>query len=206
MSDKITGLTGGEIAGLKATTAQKHSMVKHIYGSASITQEKKDGAFAKLKEIDSSDLLTRTERYCESVIPTLEAKREAYNTLLDGVVEQTLQEMMAICYGCRKFGQRHLLAQLNDLFFEKIEQCVSKQAYARTRYIYIMLAPTLIADDAIIARFESFKNEIESRDEKDKIEGNDRLVKWLKESIQELKEKKDARALSSEWERQRPKL
>lgn len=46
-----------------------------------------------------------------------------------------------------------------------------------------MLAPTLIADDAIIARFESFKNEIESRDEKDKIEGNDRLVKWLKESI-----------------------
>jgi len=49
-----------------------------------------------------------------------------------------------------------------------------------------------VVDDEWIGRFEKLKNEIESRAEADKIDGNDRLVKWLKESIQEMQEKKAA--------------
>lgn len=99
-----------------------------------------------------------------------------------------------------------MLLQLTDLFFEKIEDCISQQAYAKTRYIYMFLQPSLIASDEQIARFEAFKQGIEQRDVKDRKEGNDRLIKWLKESIQALKEKRDARALSLAWEQGKPSL
>jgi len=41
--------------------------------------------------------------------------------------------------------------------------------------------------------------QLEAVDKASRKEGADRLINWVKDSIQDLKEKKFARALSQEW-------
>merc|ERR1719464_1838549 len=76
MTDKITDLQGKEIKGLTVSNLRKHSMIEKIFTSKTISPEKKKEAFNKLAEIDKSDMLGRTQKYCEACIPDLEAKKE----------------------------------------------------------------------------------------------------------------------------------
>lgn len=61
MGDKITDLKGKPIEGVTASTKAKHEMVKKIFAAVKIPQDKKKEAFAKLGQIDSSDMLVRTK-------------------------------------------------------------------------------------------------------------------------------------------------
>lgn len=79
-------------------------MVKSIFGTTSIPHENKKESFAKLESIDNSDLVGRTQKYCQSTIPTVEAKREAYTMLLDGTDDCNLTQMTDMCLGLRNFG------------------------------------------------------------------------------------------------------
>ena len=44
-------------------------MVRKIVASSKITQEQKKESFAELAKLDSSDMLGRTEKYCEAASP-----------------------------------------------------------------------------------------------------------------------------------------
>jgi len=57
----------------------------------------------------------------------------------------------------------------------------------------------MIAGDAEIAKFENFLAKIQTGPAG---ETTDRLVKWVRDSICDLKEKKAARHLSEVWEKQ----
>jgi hypothetical protein len=61
------------------------------------------------------------------------------------------------------------------------------------------LQPDLIATDEHIARFVNFLAKLESVTSENRRDGADRLINWVKDSIQNLNEKKQARALSQEW-------
>ena len=87
-----------------------------------------------------------------------------------------------------------------ERFFEKIEECVNTRAWSNTRYIYIFLVPTMKANDQELARLNALKNRLEGYTEDQKQEGTNRLLKWLKESIQDVEEKKASQAFSREWE------
>ena len=78
---------------------QKHSLVEKIYASKHIPLENKKEAFAKLAKIDSSDLIVRTERYCQAAVPTLEAKRETMYILLESTEDIPLLQMESLCFG-----------------------------------------------------------------------------------------------------------
>jgi hypothetical protein len=55
----------------------------------------------------------------------------------------------------------------------------------------------MITTDKEIARFENFLVQLQS---KPKGETTERLIKWVKDSICDMKEKKVARQLSEDWE------
>jgi hypothetical protein len=56
-----------------------------------------------------------------------------------------------------------------------------------------------MADDHEISRFVLFLEKLEAVDKLNRKEGADRLINWVKDSIQDLKEKKAARELSQKW-------
>ena len=200
MVGDISDADGKKLEGVEVTLKQKHAMVKNIFASKTIDKDSKKAAFEKLKSLDSSDLLGRTQKYCESAVPDIEEKGRIFKMLLEEEEDIPLTHVQEMCLGMRQFGQRDMMVQLGEYFFEKIEHCISKKAYALTRYIYLCLQPNMVATKEQIDRFVALKEKIEARTEAEKIEGNDRLVKWLKESIQDLEEKKNARELSQAWE------
>lgn len=60
--------------------------------------------------------------------------------------------------------------------------------------------PTLNANDTDLTRLNALKNRLEGYNEEQKQEGTDRLLKWVRESIQEVEEKKASKAISKTWE------
>ena len=59
--------------------------------------------------------------------------------------------------------------------------------------VYMFLQPNIRAVDADIQRYSTFLKNLEA---KPKTESKERLMKWIKESIEDLEEKKAARDLS----------
>jgi hypothetical protein len=57
----------------------------------------------------------------------------------------------------------------------------------------------MTASDTEIDRFVAFLAKLEAVDKASRKEGADRLINWVKDSLQDLKEKKNARALSKTW-------
>jgi len=198
--DKIVTLDGKHIDSLSLTTEQKHSIVKKLHGSKDFTDEQRKQAFDVLREVDKTDMIGRTEKYCEAALPSLESKQKVWDMIFAADENLPLLHLTNLCIGFNPIGQRELLAPFGDKFFEDIEECVCKKAYAKTRYIYLFLQPNKTASEEEIARFEKMRDTLDARPEAEKREGNDRLLKWIKESIQDLYEKRDARKMSSEWE------
>ena len=64
------------------------------------------------------------------------------------------------------------------------------RAHSNTRYIYLFLVPTMQATDAELVKLNALKDRLEGYGEDQKKEGTDRLIKWVRESIQEVEEKK----------------
>lgn len=53
-------------------------MVKRIFSSKIISKDVKNEALQKLEEIDKSDLLGRTKKYCTAAMPTAEDKKACW--------------------------------------------------------------------------------------------------------------------------------
>ena len=96
----------------------------------------------------------------------------------------------------RQFSQVDILDRFADEFFEKIENLVASKAQSVSERVYIFLQPNIRALDKDLERYTNFLAKLESNA---KTESTDRLIKWVKESIQDLKEKKAARDLSRQW-------
>ena len=58
-------------------------MIKKIFGSPHIRKEKKSECWTMLANLDSSDMLGRTEKFCESAQPDPESKRKAFNEIFN---------------------------------------------------------------------------------------------------------------------------
>ena len=187
-------------------------MVRKIFGSTHIPHNQKTECFAALAKLDSSDMLKRTEVYCAAATPTLEAKRAAFLKLFtsddqEGAEPMSLQEMQETCRGFCQFGQRDLIATFSDDFFERIENCVNTRSWSTTRYIYHFLAPGMKATQQELDKFNALLTKLQAYGEAEKKEGTGRLIKWLKDSIKEIQEKRAGRELSQTWEdNQRPAL
>ena len=121
-------------------------------------------------------------------------------TIFEGSDKMSLQHVQEMCRGYRQFSQRELLETFTDEFFNRIEDCVNTKAWSLTRSIYTFLAPTMNASDDELQRFNALKNRLESYTDEQKQEGTQRLLNWVKDSIQEIEEKKAGRMLSSVWE------
>ena len=67
----------------------------------------------------------------------------------------------------------------------------------------MFLQPSIRADEADIARYNKFLAKLEG---KEKNEYTLRLIKWVKESIQDMQEKKAARDFSRSWSKSQHKL
>jgi len=105
--------------------------------------------------------------------------------------------------GFKQISQRDLLGEFAEEFFTKIEGIVYSKSNNIAEYYYLFLQPNIMASEEEIKRFEAFLAKLEAYDEADRKEGYVRLVKWVKNSIQDCKEKKNARALSAQWQAQK---
>ena len=93
-----------------------------------------------------------------------------------------------------------MIETFTDEFYEKIEDCLNTRAYNITRYIFNCLVPSMKANDAELARLNDLKQRLESYSEEQKKEGTNRLLKYVKNTIQEVEEKKASQTYSREWE------
>jgi len=144
-------------------------------------------------------MIGRTEKFCEAADPNPDSKREAFMNIFENM-DLGLQQLQEMCRGFRQSSQKELIATFADDFFERIEDCVNNRAWSNTRYIYLFLVPTMQASDAELARLNALKNRLEGYTEAQKKEGTDRLIKWVRESIQEVEEKKASRAISKQYQ------
>ena len=175
-------------------------MVKKIYSSKKISLQEKKESLELLAKIDQSDLLSKTQAFCESAIPDISEKKKAWATIfsdkIDGVGYANSNE---ICAGFKQLYHRDILGEFADEFFLKIEEVVKTKPKSLAETIYLYLQPNMIAGDAEIQKFENLLEKIQTGPAG---ETTDRLVKWLKDSICDLKEKKAARNLSQRWEKE----
>lgn len=74
-------------------------MVRRIFSSQATLSEQKKECFAKLAELDQSDMLGRTEKYCEAASPSIESKRESFVTIFEKNGEMSLQHLQEMCSG-----------------------------------------------------------------------------------------------------------
>jgi len=88
------------------------------------------------------------------------------------------------------------LEKFEDPFFELIENCLETQGQSTSERIFFSLQPDIKCDDATIKKYTDFLNKIENQPKK---ESTERLIKWVKESIQSQQEKKKAREISRKW-------
>ena len=58
-------------------------MIRKIFGSPHISPEKKSECWSVLANLDSSDMLGRTEKFCEAANPNPESKRKAFNEIFN---------------------------------------------------------------------------------------------------------------------------
>lgn len=105
-----------------------------------------------------------------------------------------------MCRGYHQQSQKDLLEQLADDFFARIETLVNKAAWSQARYIYAFTQPKLYGNDAELQKFEALLSKCEGYGESERGEGTGRLIDWLKDSVQEIKEMKAGRELSRQWE------
>ena len=100
-------------------------------------------------------------------------------------------------------SQLPLLDEFAEEFFTRIEDAVCNRGHSISTYIYMLLQPNIHGTTEEIGRFEKMLKEFQGRTVEQKREGNDRLIKWLKESIEDLKEKKASREMSQKWDEQK---
>ena len=166
-SGLITEQNGRAIQGTNINVKVRHTMVRKLFGSLHISIEHKKECFAKLATLDQTDMIGRTEKFCEAANPDPKSKREAFMAIFDSE-ELGLQELTEMCRGFRQSSQKELIETFADDFFAKIESCVNLRAGSLTGKIYHFLVPTMQATDAAIARLDVLKTRLESYSEEQK--------------------------------------
>ena len=70
-------------------------------------------------------MLGKTKFFCESAVPEIEKKREAWTNIFSGKLDkESLLITGEFCAGFKQFSQRDLLNEFADDFFTRIEQVV----------------------------------------------------------------------------------
>jgi hypothetical protein len=83
-------------------TEIRHEMVQKVATTAFISKEAKQEGLKKLRELDSTDKMALTEKYCEAADPSLEAKEKVWATLFSADMDkQSLYSLGEYCSGFR---------------------------------------------------------------------------------------------------------
>ena len=98
--------------------------------------------------------------------------------------------------GFRQITQRDLLAEFSSQFFKNIRHITNSRAKSVSQQYYFNLRPSFEASPKEIQMFEDFSKELNDTPKEQLGDGDARLKEWVKETISELKEKKQARELS----------
>lgn len=121
-------------------------MVKKMHSSRELTTEEKEAAFARMKELDDSDKLGLSAKYCEAVLPTPEAKKKIWDILFGAEVDKlSLYQVQEYVAGFRQFGQMELLSEYAEPFFQNILQIVNTKAKSVSEPIFYGLRPNMKA-------------------------------------------------------------
>ena len=196
--DSIVTREGETVNIVQLTKKHKHALVKKIFSAKSITESQKLSVMEALEKFDQSDMLGKTKAFCQSAVPDIVKKREAWEVIFsDKLDKESLLIVNEYCAGFKQFSQRDLLEEFADDFFIRIEQVVATKAASKSETIYLYLQPNMLTSDASIGRFENFLHKIQASPPGETTE---RLVKWVKDSIFDMKQKKVARDLSEKWE------
>lgn len=94
------------------------------------------------------------------------------------------------------------MREFDSEFFDKIFDVVIRMPSRKAETVYNYLQPNIETSEKDITKFETLLKKVEVEGSSN-VEAKDRLCKWLKESICEMKEKQSARALSEAWEANR---
>jgi hypothetical protein len=180
------------------TKDARHGLTKFFYCSDLIDIQEKKEWLAKLKAIDSSDKFDITEKYCEAAHPDLASKQKMWDLLMseDGP-KLPLYELEAACGGFRQITQRELYKNFAPKWFENIDRFVNSLDPSKSQSYFYSLRPNMEASQDEIKALEDFVKKVENKTEKG--DGDERLKKWLGDTIQDLKEKNEARTMSKQW-------
>lgn len=78
VSGQVTDASGTKIQGTSINVKVRHTMVRKLFSSVHIPRAQKKECFATLAKLDESDMLGRTQKYCEAADPDLESKGQCF--------------------------------------------------------------------------------------------------------------------------------
>jgi hypothetical protein len=97
--------SGVKLDDVSLTKKQKHAIVKKIYSAKSISNDDKKSVMEALEKFDQSDLLGKTKFFCESALPEIEKKREAWSNIFGGKLDkESLMITGEFCAGFKQFS------------------------------------------------------------------------------------------------------
>lgn len=76
-------------------------MIRKLFASPHIAKDKKKTCFGILAKIDSTDMLGRTQKFCEAASPEPADKREAFMEIFENK-QIGLQHLQELCRGWRQ--------------------------------------------------------------------------------------------------------
>lgn len=102
------------------TLKQKLNILKRVFSSTFVAQDKKDELLEALRKEDSSDLFENSEYYCKAAIPTVENKQKMWNTYMDDKTDWKLNNFKFSFAGFNQTDHMELVAEFEDSFFANI--------------------------------------------------------------------------------------
>ena len=101
VTGKATDMQDRQIEGIQINIKLRHTLIRKIYGSEHIPIQQKKECFAQLAKLDTSDMLGRTEKFCQAADPNPDSKREALLTIFEHCSDMSLQHVQEMCRGFR---------------------------------------------------------------------------------------------------------
>jgi len=94
ITGEVTNSMGGKaIEGTEINVKVRHTMVRKFFASSHIEPEAKQSTFRMLAELDESDMLGRTQKYCEAANPEANYKQKALLTIFENCNDMSLQHV-----------------------------------------------------------------------------------------------------------------
>ena len=144
----------------KLTASHKRAIMKRLFKSGELTQEKKNSLLEEILGSDNSDLAKNAKHCCAASIATAENKEKVWNELLDPNSKYSAKERQAMMGGFYSFDQLELCRPYYNKFYECLQKLEQEHGYKYMNFFFFSMLPRMEIDDSHIVQLMTIKSQV----------------------------------------------